>query len=85
MEEKKREVLLHLSREKQIENQERIYNHHARLLPSEPLVGDASKVYSVRRSRHLHEISFRSYAYREEGRVKINQWPQPVLKIRPAA
>ena len=29
--------------------------------------------------------SFRSYAYREEGRVKINQWPEPVLKIRPAA
>lgn len=29
--------------------------------------------------------SLRSYAYREEGRVKINQWPQPVLKIRPAA
>jgi len=29
--------------------------------------------------------SFRSYAYREDGRVKINQWPEPVLKIRPAA
>jgi hypothetical protein len=29
--------------------------------------------------------SFRSYAYREDGRLKINQWPEPVLKIRPAA
>jgi len=29
--------------------------------------------------------SFRSYAYREEGRVKVNQWPDPVLKIRSAA
>jgi len=29
--------------------------------------------------------SFRSYAYREQGKVKVNQWPEPVLKIRPAA
>ncbi|SRR5258708_3616022 len=29
--------------------------------------------------------SFRSYAYREQGRVKVNEWPEPVLKIRPAA
>jgi putative transposase len=29
--------------------------------------------------------SFRSYAYRERGRVKVNEWPEPVLKIRPAA
>ena len=33
---KKREVLLHLSREKKIEFQERIYNQHVRLLSSEP-------------------------------------------------
>jgi hypothetical protein len=33
---KKREVLLHLSREKKIEFQERIYNHHVRLLSPEP-------------------------------------------------
>jgi hypothetical protein len=33
---KKREVLLHLSREKKIELQERIYNQHVRLLSSEP-------------------------------------------------
>jgi len=36
------------------------YNQHARLLPSEPLVGDSPKVYSVRGSRHLHEISLKS-------------------------
>ena len=29
--------------------------------------------------------SFRSYAYREEGKVRINQWPEPVLKIHSAA
>jgi REP-associated tyrosine transposase len=29
--------------------------------------------------------SFRSYAYREQGKVKVNEWPEPVLKIRPAA
>ena len=29
--------------------------------------------------------SFRSYANREQGKVKVNQWPEPVLKIRPAA
>jgi hypothetical protein len=31
---------------KQIENQERIYNQHVRLLPPSPLVVCASKVYS---------------------------------------
>jgi hypothetical protein len=36
---KKREVLLHLSREKKIEYQERIYNHHAKA-PSSPAVFD---------------------------------------------
>ena len=29
--------------------------------------------------------SFRSYGYQEVGRVRINVWPEPVLKIRPAA
>jgi hypothetical protein len=29
--------------------------------------------------------SYRSYAFQEEGRVKINQWPAAVMKIRPAA
>jgi len=29
--------------------------------------------------------SFRSYAYQEVGRVRVNLWPEPVLKIRPAA
>ena len=29
--------------------------------------------------------SFRSYAYREVGRVRVNLWPEPVLKIRGAA
>jgi putative transposase len=26
--------------------------------------------------------SYRSYAYQEEGRVKINQWPNAVMKVR---
>jgi len=26
--------------------------------------------------------SYRSYAFQEEGRVKINQWPKAVMKIR---
>jgi putative transposase len=29
--------------------------------------------------------SFRSYAYQEVGRVRVNLWPEPVLKIHPAA
>jgi putative transposase len=29
--------------------------------------------------------SFRSYAYQEQGRVKVNHWPERVLNIRPAA
>lgn len=29
--------------------------------------------------------SYRSYAGLDEGKVKINQWPQAVMKIRPAA
>jgi len=29
--------------------------------------------------------SFRSYAYQEVGRVRVNLWPEPALKIRPAA
>jgi putative transposase len=29
--------------------------------------------------------SYRSYAHQEEGRVKINQWPKAVMKVRPVA
>lgn len=29
--------------------------------------------------------SCRTYAYREEGRVKINQWPKAVMKVRSVA
>ena len=29
--------------------------------------------------------SYRSYAYQEEGRVKINQWPKAVMKVRAVA
>jgi putative transposase len=29
--------------------------------------------------------SYRSYAYDQQGRVKINQWPNPVMKVRAAA
>jgi hypothetical protein len=29
--------------------------------------------------------SYCSYAYHEQGRLKINQWPNPVMKIRTAA
>ena len=29
--------------------------------------------------------SFRSYAYQELGLVRVNLWPEPFLKIRPAA
>jgi putative transposase len=29
--------------------------------------------------------SYRSYAYQEEGRVKINQWPKAVMKVRTVA
>jgi hypothetical protein len=42
---KKREVLLHLSREKKIEFQERIYNPHVRLLSPEPWLVGTTKVY----------------------------------------
>src|SRR5271157_4916444 len=43
------------------------YNQHARLLPSEPLVGDTTKVYSVRGSRRLHEISLNFSPYGPRG------------------
>jgi putative transposase len=29
--------------------------------------------------------SYRSYPYQEEGRVKINQWPKAVMKVRTVA
>jgi len=29
--------------------------------------------------------SYRSYAYQEAGRVKINQWPEAVMKVRTVA
>lgn len=29
--------------------------------------------------------SYRSYAYQEEGQVKINQWPKAVIKVRSVA
>jgi putative transposase len=29
--------------------------------------------------------SYRSYAYAEDGKVKINQWPKAELRTRPAA
>lgn len=29
--------------------------------------------------------SYRSYAYEEEGLVKINQWPKAVMKVRSVA
>ncbi len=32
-----------------------------------------------------HWSSYRSYAYQEAGKVKINQWPKAVMKVRPAA
>jgi hypothetical protein len=35
--------------------------------------------------RRVRDIVYRSYAYRDEGRVKINPWPKAVMKIRPAA
>jgi len=44
---KKREVLLHLSREKKIANQERIYNPHCRLLFPEALVLEQPKFTRV--------------------------------------
>jgi hypothetical protein len=42
---KEREVLLHLSREKKIEFQERIYNQQVRLLSLEPWLVGITKVY----------------------------------------
>jgi hypothetical protein len=55
---KKREVLLHLSREKQIELQERIYNDH-RSAPSPEPVGwfCHHQLYSGCGSRHCHGIN----------------------------
>ena len=29
--------------------------------------------------------SYRSYAYQEDGRVKINPWPKAVMKVRAVA
>jgi hypothetical protein len=29
--------------------------------------------------------SYRSYAYQEEGRVKINEWPKALMKVRAVA
>jgi hypothetical protein len=29
--------------------------------------------------------SYRSYAYHEQGRLKINQWPKAVMKVLAAA
>jgi hypothetical protein len=34
---------------------------------------------------HWEWSSYRSYAFQEEGRVKINQWPKAVMKVRPVA
>jgi hypothetical protein len=45
---KKREVLLHLSREKKIANQERIYNCHWRLLSFRVLVFANSSLLGAR-------------------------------------
>ncbi len=36
----------------------------------------------VAEPEHWEWSSYRSYAYQEEGRVKINQWPKAVMKIR---
>jgi hypothetical protein len=48
MKAKKREVLLHLSREKKIANQERIYNLHLGPPLSRAFLVGFRKVYSVR-------------------------------------
>jgi hypothetical protein len=53
---KKREVLLHLSREKKIEIQERIYNQHVRLLSSEPFGGLRFQSLLGPGSRHCYGI-----------------------------
>jgi len=39
----------------------------------------------VDEAEHWEWSSYRSYAYQEEGWVKINQWPGTVMKIRSAA
>src|ERR1700693_2074635 len=53
---KKREVLLHLPREKKIEFQERIYNQHVRLLSSEPFYsGRGADI--VMQSLHSSEVN----------------------------
>ncbi len=36
-------------------------------------------------AEHWEWSSYRSYAYQEEGRVKINQWPSAGMRIRSAA
>src|SRR5579872_214112 len=33
---------------------------------------------------HWEWSSYRSYAFGEEGKVKINQWPKAVIRVRPA-
>ena len=37
----------------------------------------------IEKLRYMHRN--RSYAYHEQGRVKINQWPKAVIKVRPVA
>jgi hypothetical protein len=55
---KKREVLLHLSREKKIELPERIYNDHCSAPFSRALVGLHHQSLLGRGSRHCHGINF---------------------------
>ena len=57
---KKREVLLHLSREKKIELPERIYNEHLRPPFAEPLVVATSKCTQHSGGRRLYEINYSS-------------------------
>ena len=68
---------------------------------SEPLEILTSFFSSVEKLRYMHRnpvknglalepehwawSSYRSYAFQEEGGVKINQWPAAVMKIRHAA
>ena len=58
---KKREVLLHLSREKKIEFQERIYNHHVRLLSPGPWLVGTTKAYSGVGADIVMESIFTNY------------------------
>jgi putative transposase len=39
----------------------------------------------VTEAEHWEWSSYRSYAFQEEGRVKINQWPKAVMKVRTVA